>query len=133
MIYQEITGEIIGCAMEVHRVLGPGFQEYVYQKALEIELKQKNIQHHREFEIKIYYKGGYIALRRVGFLVKEIITVELKARTEIDDAHLAQAINYLESSSYPVGLLINFGAKSLQFKRLFNKKFPHNQILSNES
>jgi GxxExxY protein len=107
MIYQEITGEIIGCAMEVHRVLGPGFQEYVYQKALEIELKQKNIQHHREFEIKIYYKGGYI---------------ELKARTEIDDAHLAQAINYLESSSYPVGLLINFGAKSLQFKRLFQQK-----------
>src|SRR5215204_6056483 len=124
MIYQEITGEIIGCAMEVHRVLGPGFQEYVYQRALELELKQKKLQHHREFDIKIYYKGEYIALRRVDFLINDLITVELKARIEIDDAYLAQAINYLESSHYPIGLLINFGAKSLQFKRLFNKKSP---------
>ena len=128
MIYQEITGEIIGCAMEVHRTLGPGFQEYVYQRALEIELNEKKIQNKREFDIKIFYKGEYIALRRVDFLVNDLITVEIKARIEIDDIHLAQAINYLEASSYPIGLLINFGAKSLQFKRLFNKKFPQNQI-----
>lgn len=133
MIYQEVTGEIIGCAMEVHRTLGPGFQEYVYQKALEIELNKKNIKNQKEFEIKILYKGEYIALRRVDFLINDLISVEIKAKTEIDDAHLAQAINYLESSSYPIGLLINFGAKSLQFKRLFNKKFPHNQVQSNES
>jgi GxxExxY protein len=69
----------------------------------------------------------------VDFLVREIITVELKARSEIDDANGAQAINYLESSSYPVGLLINFGAPSLQFKRLYNKKFPNNQVKSYES
>jgi GxxExxY protein len=128
MIYHEITGEIIGCAMEVHRTLGPGFQEYVYQRALEIELDKKKIQNKREFDIKIFYKGEYIALRRVDFLVNDLITVEIKARTEIDDTHLAQAINYLEASSYPIGLLINFGSKSLQFKRLFNKKFPQNQI-----
>jgi GxxExxY protein len=128
MIYHEITGEIIGCAMEVHRTLGPGFQEYVYQRALEIELNKKKIQNKREFDIKIFYKGEYIALRRVDFLVNDLITVEIKARTEIDDTHLAQAINYLEASSYPIGLLINFGSKSLQFKRLFNKKFPQNQI-----
>jgi GxxExxY protein len=133
MIYQEITGEIIGCAMEVHRTLGPGFQEYVYQRALEIELDKKGIKNQKEFEIKIFYKGDYIALRRVDFLVNDLITVEIKARTELDDTHLAQAINYLESSAYPVGLLINFGAKSLQFKRLFNKKIPQNQIKSNES
>lgn len=133
MIYQEITGEIIGCAMEVHRTLGPGFQEYVYQRALEIELNKKKIKNQKEFDIKIIYKGEYIALRRVDFLINELITVELKARTEIDDVHLAQAINYLEASSYPIGLLINFGAKSLQFKRLFNKKFPQNQIQSYES
>lgn len=133
MIYQEITGEVIGCAMEVHRTLGPGFQEYVYQRALEIELFKKNIKHHKEFEIKIFYKGEYIALRRVDFLNQDIITVELKAKTEIDDTHLAQAINYLESSSYPVGLLINFGAKSLQFKRLFNKNFLIIKIQSYES
>ncbi len=133
MIYQEITGEVIGCAMEVHRTLGCGFQEYVYQRALEIELNKKNIKHEKEFEIKIIYKGESIALRRVDFLVNDLISVEIKARTEIDDAHMAQAINYLESSSYPVGLLINFGAKSLQFKRLYNKKNPHNQIQSYES
>ena len=133
MIYQEITGEIIGCAMEVHRHLGPGFQEYVYQRALEVELSNKKISRKREADIKIYYKGEYIALRRVDFLVDEKITVELKARTDLDDIQLAQAINYLEASHYPVGLLINFGAKSLQFKRLFNKKFPQNQIQSCES
>lgn len=133
MIYQELTGEIIGSAMEVHRVLRPGFQEYVYQRALEIELKKREIKHVREAELKIYYKGESIALRRVDFLVDEKVTVELKARTELDDSHLAQAINYLEASHYPVGLLINFGAKSLQFKRLFNKKFPQNQSQSDES
>jgi GxxExxY protein len=133
MIYQEITGEVIGCAMEVHRTLGCGFQEYVYQRALEIEFKKKKIKHQREFDIKIYYKREYIALRRVDFLVEDIIAVELKARTEIEEVHLAQAINYLESSSYPIGLLINFGAKSLQFKRLYNKKSPLNPIQSNES
>ena len=133
MIYQEITGDIIGCAMEVHRTLGPGFQEYVYQRALEIELKQKTIKHIREADIKIFYKGEYIALLRVDFLVQEMITVELKAKTDLDDVHLAQAINYLEASHYPIGLLINFGAKSLQFKRLYNKRSPHNQIKSSES
>ena len=133
MIYQEITGDIIGCAMEVHRTLGPGFQEYVYQRALEIELNKKKIKNQKEFEIKIFYKGEYIALRRVDFLINDIVTVEIKAKKEIEDVHLAQAINYLESSSYSVGLLINFGAKSLQFKRLFNKNSPLNQIKSNES
>jgi GxxExxY protein len=133
MIYKEITGDIIGCAMEVHRVLEPGFQEYVYQRALEIELQKRGVNFFKEFEIKIYYKGEYIVLRRVDFLVHDTVTVELKARSEIDDAHWAQAINYLESSTYLIGLLINFGSKSLQFKRLYNKNFPHNQIQSNES
>jgi len=100
---------------------------------LEIELNSNDIKHSREFEIKIFYKGEYFALRRADFLVKELITVELKARSEIENAHWAQAINYLESSSYPVGLLINFGSPSLQFKRLYNKKFPQNQLKSHES
>jgi GxxExxY protein len=127
MIHKEITGEIIGCAMEVHRTLGPGFQEYVYQRALEIEFNKRDLKHNKEFEIKIFYKGEYIALRRVDFLVHDTIIVEIKARVELDDVQYAQSINYLESSSYPVGLLINFGARSLQFKRLYNKKFPVNQ------
>ena len=119
--------------MEVHRVLGPGFQEYVYQRAMEIELKAKGLKHIREADIKIYYKGENIALRRVDFLIDEKVTVELKAKTDLDDVHLAQAINYLEAAHYTVGLLINFGSKSLQFKRLYNKKIPLNQIPSSES
>lgn len=130
MIYQELTGEIIGCAMEVHRQLGCGFQEYIYQRALEIELSSKELRVQREFEIKVLYKGQYIGLRRVDFLINDTITVELKACTQLQDVHLAQVINYLEASSYPLGLLINFGAKSLEFKRLYNKKSPHNQIES---
>lgn len=133
MIYQDITGEIIGCAMEVHRQLGCGFQEYIYQRALEIELQNRKVKAQKEFEIKIHYKGEYIGLRRVDFLVQDAITVELKAVTELQDVHMSQAINYLEASSYPVGLLINFGSKSLQFKRLYNKKNPQNQFQSYES
>jgi GxxExxY protein len=133
MIYQDVTGEVIGAAMEVHRQLGCGFQEYIYQRALEIELQNRKVKVMKEFEIKIYYKSEYIGLRRVDFLVQDTITVELKAVTELQDVHVAQAINYLEASSYPVGLLINFGGKSLQFKRLYNKKFPHNQFQSYES
>lgn len=128
MIHQEITGDIIGCAMEVHRTLGCGFQEYVYQRALGIELDKRKIKNIQEFEIKIFYKGEYIALRRVDFLVDGLITVEIKAKSELDDIHLAQAINYLEASHYPIGLLINFGSKSLQFKRLYNKKFPNKEL-----
>ena len=133
MIYQDVTGEIIGCAMEVHRQLGSGFQEYIYQRALEIEFQNRKVKAQREFEIKIHYKGEYIGLRRVDFLVHDAITVELKAVSELQDNHIAQAVNYIEASSYPIGLLINFGSKSLQFKRLYNKKSPHNQFQSNES
>jgi GxxExxY protein len=133
MIYQELTGAIIGCAMEVHRQLGCGFQEYIYQRALEIELTSKELKVQREFEIKVLYKGQYIGLRRVDFLINDTITVELKACTQLQDVHLAQALNYLEASSYPLGLLINFGAKSLEFKRLYNKKSLHHQFESYES
>ena len=128
MIYQELTGDIIGCAMEVHRQLGCGIQEYIYQRALEIELSARELKVQREFDIKVLYKGNYIGLRRVDFLVNDVVTIELKACTQLQDVHVAQAINYLEASSYPLGLLINFGAKSLEFKRLYNKKSPHNQL-----
>ena len=128
MIYQELTGEVIGCAMKVHRQLECGFLEYIYQRALELELQAKGLKHQREFEIKVLYKGNYTGLIRVDFLINNLLTVELKACTQIQDVHIAQAINYLEASSYTTGLLINFGSKSLQFKRLFNKKFPQNQI-----
>jgi len=119
--FKELTYKIIGCAMEVHRVLGPGFQEYIYQRALAIEMKNAAIRFAEEFELLIFYKGQKIGLRRVDFWVENTISVEIKAKSEIDNAHLAQAINYIEASNTPAGLIINFGAPSLQFKRLHNK------------
>ena len=119
----KLTHAIIGCAMEVHNILGSGFQEVVYQRALSIEMKLRNIEHQREFEMPITFKGFDVGHRRVDFLVENEISVELKAIVNMDDSHLAQAINYLEAYNLQTGLLINFGAKSLQFNRLFNKKY----------
>jgi GxxExxY protein len=114
----ELTGKIIGCAMEVHRVLGNGFQEVIYQRALAIELASKGIGYSREHEMDIFYKGENIGLRRVDFFVEGKIMVELKAVIQLEDVHLAQAINYLEAYGMSIGLLINFGNRSLQFKRV---------------
>jgi GxxExxY protein len=122
MKHSEITEKIIGCAMKVHRELGSGFQEYICQRALEIELKKPGIKFVREYEMAIYYQGEKIGMRVVDFFVNDIIMVELKAVTDLNDVHLAQGLNYLEASGLEVGLLINFGAKSLQFKRLHNRK-----------
>jgi len=121
--YSELTGKIIGCAMTVHSALGNGFQEVIYQRALEIEMADQNLTFSREFEMPIYYKEQQIGTRRVDFLVEGEISVELKALTKLEEGHLAQAINYLEAYDLEIGLLINFGAKSLEFKRLNNKKF----------
>jgi GxxExxY protein len=122
MKYAELTEKIIGCAMKVHRELGHGFQEYIYQRALEIELKKALLHFIREYEMPVYYCGDKIGSRIVDFFVEDKIMVELKAATELTDVHLAQALNYLEASGLEIGLLINFGSKSLQFKRLHNRK-----------
>ena len=121
--YSELTGKIIRCAMTVHSTLGNGFQEVIYQRALAIEFQIAGIEFSREFEMPIYYRNEHIGTRRVDFLVEEIISVELKAITKLEDVHFAQAINYLEAYNLEIGLLINFGETSLNFKRLTNKKF----------
>jgi GxxExxY protein len=121
--YSEITGKVIGCAMQVHSALGNGFQEVIYQRALAIEMTDQGLSFSREQEMPIYYKQQQIGTRRVDFLVEGVVSVELKAFATLDDTHLAQGINYLEAYDLEVGLLINFGAKSLQHKRLVNKKF----------
>ncbi|MBP7239971.1 MAG: GxxExxY protein [Saprospiraceae bacterium] len=121
--YTEVTRKIIGCAMEVHKFLGNGFQESVYQKAMAIEMQIQGLPFNREFAMPVYYKGRLISTRRVDFLVEKNISTELKAVREMDDGHLNQAINYLEAYNLEIGLLINFGSKSLQFKRLINPKF----------
>jgi GxxExxY protein len=119
--FKESTHKIIGCAMEVHRVPGPGFQEYIYQRSMAIEMRNAGIKFDEEFELPVFYKGEKIGLRRVDFWIEKAISVEIKARSEIDNSHLAQTINYIEASNTSAGLIINFGAPSLQFKRLHNK------------
>jgi len=121
--YSELTSKIIGCAMTVHSELGNGFQEVIYQRALEFEMSSLGIDFSREHEMPVYYKNNQIGTRRVDFLINGIIAIELKAIIELQNVHLAQAINYLEAYDLEVGLLINFGEKSLKFKRLTNKSF----------
>ena len=116
--YSELTGKIIGCAMEVHRILGNGFQEVIYQRALAIEMKLQGLSFVREQEMEIGYKGEQIGTRRVDFFVEGKIMVELKAITVLENDHLAQAINYLEAYGLEIGLLINFGGRSLVYKRV---------------
>ena len=118
----ELTGKIIGCCMEVHRLLGNGFQEVIYQRALAIEFSRQNVPFSREHEMSILYKGEKIGTRRVDFFVDGKVMVELKAVIHLEDVHLAQAINYLEAYGLETGLLINFGSKSLEFKRVMKKK-----------
>lgn len=107
--------------MEVHKTLGNGFQEVIYQRALSIELNLQNIEHVREQEMDLSYKGHDIGKRRVDFFIEGKIMVEIKAVIQLEDVHLAQAINYLEAYNMETGLLINFGSKSLQFKRVMHK------------
>lgn len=121
--YSDITERIIGCAMEVHNTLGNGFQEVIYQRALEHEMGFNNLLFVREFEMPVMYKDLQIGTRRVDFVVEEKISVELKALIQLEKVHLAQAINYLEAYNLEIGLLINFGNTRLQFHRLENKKY----------
>lgn len=127
----DLTGKIIGCSMEVHKILGNGFQEVIYQRALEKEMFLQGIGFSREHEMPIFYKEEQIGTRRVDFLVEGVISVELKALTKLEDVHLAQAINYLEAYNLEIGMLINFGNKSLEYRRLVNPKF--NKIIVNQN
>ena len=130
MLYKEITEKIIGAAMTVHGILGNGFQEVIYQRALVIELNLNGLNFEREKEMPIYYKNHHVGTRRVDFFVENKIMVELKAVIELEDVHLAQAMNYTEAYNMEIALLINFGSKSLQFKRVHNNKLleKNNQV-----
>ena len=126
-IDDELTYKIIGCAMKVHNTLGNGFQEVIYQRCLAIEMENQGICFIREQEIPIYYEGNEVGTRRVDFLVEDKVMVELKALTKLEDVHLAQGLNYLTAYNLDIGLLINFGAKSLEVTRLYrkNKRSTH--------
>ena len=121
--FKEITEKIIGAAMRVHSAMGNGFQEVIYQRALEIEMEDSGLKFARELSMPIYYKNKQIGERRVDFFVESKIMVEIKAIIQLENVHLAQAKNYLEAYNVQVGLLINFGSINLQFKRIENSKF----------
>ena len=122
----ELTYKIIGCAMRVHGALGNGFQEVIYQRCLAIELANDGLNFEREREQTIFYNGVNVGTRRADFVVENHLIVELKALINLEDVHLAQAKNYVVAYDFARGLLINFGAISLQYKLIFNPKYqPH--------
>jgi GxxExxY protein len=121
-IKDDLTYKIIGCAMKVHSTLGNGFQEIIYQRALAIEMDKQGLSFERELEMPLFYDNQQIGSRRVDFLVEEIVMVELKAIIKLEDVHLAQGLNYLVAYKVDLGLLLNFGAQSLEVKRLRHPK-----------
>jgi GxxExxY protein len=127
MKFEKLTHRVIGCAMKVHTTLGNGFQEVIYQRALPIELEKEGLKFQREMVMTIYYDGVDIGTRRVDFFVENTIMLELKAVIKLENSHLAQAMNYCQSYSLPVGLLINFGSRNLEFKRVYNLNHPDNK------
>ncbi len=119
----ELTYKVIGCAMKVHNTLGNGFQELIYQRCLAIELTKANVGFAREQEQTIFYEGIDVGTRRADFIVENRLIVELKAVINLEDVHLAQAKNYTVAYDYKLGLLINFGSQSLQYKLIFNPRY----------
>lgn len=121
--YADISEKIIKAAMAVHSCLNNGFPELIYQRALEVEFRGTGLKYAREVSMPVFYKNVQVGERRVDFLVEEKICVEIKAFNTLESGHLVQAKNYLEAFNLEVGLLINFGSTSLQFKRIYNNKF----------
>lgn len=119
----KITYTVIGCAMKVHNTLGNGFQEVIYQRCLAIELKKTELDFGREIEQNIFYDDREVGTRRADFVVENSVIIELKAVINLEDVHLAQAKNYVVAYDFSVGLLINFGSLSLQYKKVFNPKY----------
>lgn len=127
MQLEEITYKVIGCSMKIHNTLGNGFQEVIYQRCLAIELERVGLSFAREKEQAIYYQGIHVGKRRADFVVEDQVIVELKAVINLENVHLAQAKNYVVAYEFPVGLLINFGATSLQYKKVFNNNPNYNK------
>jgi GxxExxY protein len=122
MEFEALTARIIGCAMRVHGELGNGFQEVIYQRALALEMSQEGLEFRREMDMPVFYRNLQIGTRRVDFFVEGLIMAELKAVSQLENIHLAQAVNYLEAYKMRTGLLINFGSQKLGFRRIFNNK-----------
>jgi len=121
--YNDLTYKINGCAMKVHRTLGNGFQEVIYQRCLSIEFDKAGLSYHREQEQIVYYEDVEVGTRRADFIVENTVVVELKALINLENVHLAQTKNYVVAFNKPIGLLLNFGAESLQIKKVYNNNY----------
>lgn len=117
----ELTSKIIGACIEVHKNLGSGFSEITYQRALALEFKSLGLDFAREVKVPVYYKGKQIGARRVDFLIDNCM-LEIKAKSEFNPEDYVQALSYLKASGFELGLLINFGSKKIEIKRLINTK-----------
>jgi GxxExxY protein len=115
----QVTSRIIAAAIEVHRTLGPGFREIIYQRALARELPAHGLDFSREVWIDVVYKGEKVGKNRVDFMVEDCM-LEIKARVALDETDFMQTLSYLRASGCEVGLLLNIGAKTLEIKRLVN-------------
>ena len=118
--YSEITEKIIGCSINIHKQLGNGFPEIIYHRCLEIEFNKAGLKYKTEFDIPVFYDNIEVGKRRADFIVDDVVLVEIKALQGLDDYCISQVLNYLKAFKLEVGLLINFGEKSLKFKRLIN-------------
>lgn len=118
--HKELTGRIIGAAMAVHRQMGLGFPEVVYQRCLAIEMREKGLVFEQELELPLFYRGEKVGSRRVDFLVEKAVLIELKAVSEVIPLHHTQVLNYLHAYRLEVALLLNFGEPRLTYKRFAN-------------
>lgn len=118
--YSEITEKIIGCSLNIHKQLGNGFPEIIYHRCLEIEFNKAGLKYKTEFDIPVFYDNIEVGKRRADFIVDDVVLVEIKALQGLDDYCISQVLNYLKAFKLEVGLLINFGEKSLKFKRLIS-------------
>ena len=115
----DVTARIIAAAKEVHRTLGPGFEEVFYQRGLALEVPTQGLEFAREVWIDVHYKGQKLGRKRIDFIIDEVM-VEIKAKAALEDVDFVQALSYLKASGYKVGLLLNFGGKTLEIRRLAN-------------
>ena len=115
----DVTARIIAAAQEVHRQLGSGFEEFIYQRALSRELPTHNLDFSREAWIDVHYKGEQVGKKRVDFIIDQVM-VEIKAKANLEPVDQVQTLSYLKASGYKIGLLINFGGTKLQIKRIAN-------------
>jgi len=122
--HSELTAQIIGCAMTVHSKLGGGFLPAIYRKALAIEMSLDGLHFDRDKEVPVVYAGDAVGCRSVDFIVENLIIIEIKSSSRLKDVEITQAKNYLNSYGAPIGLLLNFGAKDLEFKRVYGKHPP---------